>query len=84
MTEAHDENNHLKGTLYDCEPQTPDSPVMRGVVTIDGVKMRVAVFPLKLSRSGRLVYPVRLEYFGDGATLRRHDRLLDEEGRADW
>ncbi len=78
MSEAHDENNHLKGTLYDCEPQSANSPVMRGVVTIDGVKLRVAVFPLKLSRLGRLVYPVRLEYFGDGATLGRRG----EEGRA--
>ncbi len=80
MSDAHDENNHLKGTLYDCEQLNERSPLMRGVITIDGVKLRIAVFQLKLSRTGRLVYPVRLEYFGDGATLKKRD---NEEARAD-
>jgi len=60
-----DANNHLKGTEYEVEQSGPDSPVRRGIITIDGVMMRLLVYPPKLSKQGRVYNSVRLQYLPD-------------------
>lgn len=63
--DVRDANNHLKGTEFDVERRGADSPIRRGVITIDGARLRMAVYPAKRSRQGRTYCPVRLQYLPD-------------------
>lgn len=65
------QNNHLKGTVFNCDPTSLDSPIQRGVITIDGTRLRVAVFPKKIAQSGREYYPIRLQYTEDTRSILR-------------
>lgn len=70
-----DENNHLKGTEYAVIPSGENSPIRRGVVTIDGARLRFAVFPEKISRNGRPYHPVRFQYLSDSEFVLRAVRV---------
>lgn len=69
MTDLDTYNNHLRGTVYQCDPSTENSPIMRGIITIDGSVLRVAVFPEKISKNGRPYHPVRLLYAEESRTV---------------
>lgn len=68
---VHDINNNLKGSLVAVEQRSPDSPTHVGIITIGGVKLRMVVYPLRVSRKGRAYNPVRLSYLADGGMVLR-------------
>lgn len=63
--DVRDANNHLRGTEFDVEGRDADSPIRLGVITIDRARLRLAVYPAKRSRRGRMYCPVRLQYLPD-------------------
>lgn len=63
--DVHDANNHLRGTEFDVERRDADSPIRRGVITIDRARLRMVVYPAKRSKQGRVFNPVRLQYLPD-------------------
>lgn len=80
MNDIHTINNHLKGTIYRCDnPSTPNSPIMRGVITIDGVMLRIAVFPEKVSASGNVYNPIRLQYSPDSMHILQRKSITEAE-----
>ena len=66
---VHDINTNLKGSLVAVEQRSPDSPTHVGIITIGGVKLRMVVYPLRVSRKGRAYTPVRLSYLADGGMV---------------
>jgi len=61
-TDVNDANNHLKGTEFEVDQSNPDSPIRRGIITIDRALLRFVVYPAKRSKQGRVFNPVRLQY----------------------
>lgn len=66
---VHDINNNLKGSLVSVEQRSPDSPTHVGIITIGGIKLRMVVYPVRVSRKGRAYNPVRLSYLADGGMV---------------
>lgn len=75
-------NNHLKGTEFEVEPRGADSPIRRGIITIDGVRLRLAVYPAKVSRTGREYNPVRLQFLPDCGCVLKAVRVGKVGGRS--
>lgn len=72
---AEDLTNSMMGSLYGVEQTSPQSPTMIGIITIDGVRMRVAVYPERTSLKGRVYNPVRLSYLPGSEFVLRMERV---------
>lgn len=72
---AEDLTNSMRGSLYGVEQSSPNSPTMIGIITIDGVRMRIAVYPERTSLKGRIYSPVRLSYLPGSEFILRMERV---------
>lgn len=65
MDDVRNANNHMRGTEYETHTTDPNAPVRRGLITIDGVVMRFAVWRERMSRQGKPYCPLQLQYVPD-------------------
>lgn len=63
--QIHNANNHLRGTEFPTHATSPDKPIRRGLITIDGAVLRFSVFPERMSQQGRVYNPIQLQYVPD-------------------
>jgi hypothetical protein len=68
-------NNHLRGTEFDTPSDNPNSPIRRGIITIDGCVLRFVVYPEKVSAKGNRYNPVSLQYTPDCGCVLKAVRL---------